>query len=309
MVLVVFILGTNIFLFALNQNTSFQEGISEVNQNDIDCTDEKASAFNTTYSVTDNTVWVGTHVNNDGPISIQILTLWTMDTTTQKYGYADRLNISLKSGDSLNLTGSSAVPVFLSGSSPSDVFTSWLVTDRGNRIQLELPVESEGVIVAQLSQGIGSMTLDLTQFRYFTFTSEVLNNYPSGTRGFNVPQNSYCAFGCYLTNLDPSMLPIVIDSHSLLWQPGRPGVAEGAWFIVNVSVNGSIAGTYSNITVGYGETKMFVFGSQNDLSLGAFSKGKTPNVVTTVATFLLLHGTIGSAAYAQNIPFVSLFYT
>ncbi len=59
----------------------------------------------------------------------------------------------------------------------------------------------------------------------------------------------------------------------------------------------------------YGERKMLVFASKFDLGLGAFDRLKTANAVTTVATFLLLHGTLDSTAFAQSIPFVSLFYT
>lgn len=53
---------------------------------------------------------------------------------------------------------------------------------------------------------------------------------------------------------------------------------------------------------------MLVFASDTDLGLGSFGRLETPNAVTTVATFLLLHGTMNATAFAQNIPFVSLFY-
>ncbi len=309
MVLIVFFLGSNVFMYALNQNASFQDSVSLANQKELDCANEELKAFNATYNVIGSKVWLEAQITNYGSVSVQVLTLWTMDTTTQKYGFNDTLNISLKSGESVSLSGVSALSVTVEGCSLSDDFTSWFVTDRGNRIQLEPMEEPKSIIVAQIAQGIGSMALDLTKFRYFNYTSEALSNYPDGVISFNILKNSYVAFGCYLTNLDPSMQTIVIDSHSLFWQPGRPSVSEGVWFIVNVNSNGSISGTYSNITINYGETRMLVFASQNDLSLGAFSKAKTPNVVDSVATFLLLHGKIGSAAYAQNIPFVSLFYT
>jgi hypothetical protein len=53
---------------------------------------------------------------------------------------------------------------------------------------------------------------------------------------------------------------------------------------------------------------MLIFASDDDLEIGAFNRQKTPNAQTTVATFLVLHGTIGSSPYAQSIPFVSLYY-
>ncbi|MFQ6081134.1 MAG: hypothetical protein ACE5OW_05670 [Candidatus Bathyarchaeia archaeon] len=305
LVLIVLFLYANVFTFILIQNTSFQEVVSEVNQMDIDRSSEKITVSNVNYTVVGDEVYVEAQVTNDGPVSVQIITLWVIDTTTQKYGYNDTLNINLKTGDALNFTGSNALRVTIEDSSSSSVFASWFVTDRGNLIPLE-----KKLMVAQLARGIGYLTLEFDKFRYFTYESEQkLANYPDGTIGFDAPKNEYVAFGCYLTNLDPKRRTIVIDSHSLFWQPGRPGVAEGAWFIVNVNDDGTINGTYSPISVDYEETKMLVFASQNDLGLGSFKRLSTPNVVTTVATFLLLHGTIGSTAYAQNIPFVSLFYS
>jgi hypothetical protein len=295
-------------MFALNKNAEFQNSVSQTNQKEMDSSNEDLKAFNTTYSVVGDKVLVETQITNFGSVSSQIMTLWTMDTNTQKYGYNDTVNINLQSGDSATVSGSTALQTTISGSHSSDIFTSWFVTDRGNRIQLEPLEQPKSIIVAQLAQGIGSMALDLTKFRYFSYNSEALSSYPNGNISFNIPKNSYVAYGCYLTNLDPTMQTIVIDSHSLFWQPGRPSVSEGVWFVVNVNSNGIISQTYTNITINYGETKMLVFASQNDLGLGAFAKVKTPNVVDSVATFLLLHGTIGSSAYAQNIPFVSLFY-
>jgi len=306
LVLIVFFLYANVFTFILIQNTSFQEVVSEVNQRDIDRSIEKLTISNVNYTVVDDQVCVQTQVKNDGPVSVQIVTLWVIDTTTQKYGYNDTLSINLKTGDALNFTGSNPLAVTIEDSNPSDIFTSWFVTDRGSLIPLE---KERGITVAQIAKGIGYLTLEFERFRYFTYESaQKLMNYPGGTISFDVPKNEYVAFGCYLTNLDPAKRMIIVDSHSLFWQPGRPGVSEGAWFMVNVNDDGTIKGTYSSISLAYGETKMLVFASQNDLGLGSFNRLRTPNVVTTVATFLLLHGTIGSTAYAQNIPFVSLFY-
>jgi hypothetical protein len=309
LVFIAFFIGTNVFLFSVIQQTSFQLGISEVNLKDSECSNEMVTASNTAYSVIGNQVNVETLIENRGPISVHIITLWTIDQTIQKYGYNHTVSIYIKPGQTYVFSESNSLYTTIVGTEPFHSFLSWIVTERGNLIQLQPFEPPQEVVVAQVSQGIGSIALDMEQFRYFTFASDqVLASFPNGVVGFNTPKNCYVAFGCYLTNLDPSMERIVIDAHSLFWQPGRPGVAEGAWFIVNVNPDGTILGTYSNITINYGETKMLIFASQNDLSIGAFGKAKTPNVVTTVATFLLLHGTIGNRAYAQSIPFVSIFY-
>ena len=308
LVLIVLLLYSNVFVFMLNQNALFQDVVSEVNQKDIDRSNEKVTVSNINYTVVGDQVRVGAQVTNDGAVSVQIVTLWVLDTTIRKYGHNDTLNINLRTGDTLNLTESNAMIVTVEGSDSSDVFTSWFVTARGNLIPLQKEQGAE-IIVANVAQGIGAIALDFDNFRHFSYTdADTLANYPNGTVGFDVPKTTYAAFGCYLTNFEIEKRTIVIDSHSLFFQPGRTGVSEGAWFIANVDANGNINGTYTPISMKYGETKMIVFASKFDLGLGAFGGLKTANAITTVATFLLLHGTIGSTAFAQNIPFVSLFY-
>ena len=213
----------------------------------------------------------------------------------------------MNAGETLNLSGYSGLIFQMDNSETSDSFTSWFVTDRGNLMPL---AEEQALIVAQLAQGVGDLALVFDEFRYFVFASgQELSNYPDGNKTFDVPQNTYIAFGCYLTNLNPLKQTIIVDSHSLFWQPGRSGVSEGAWFIVNVAENGTINQTYTPVSLEYGETRMLIFASQNDLGQGSFNRVRTPNAVTTVATFLLLHGIKGISAFAQNIPFVSLYYS
>lgn len=79
--------------------------------------------------------------------------------------------------------------------------------------------------------------------------------------------------------------------------------------MVSTDANGTISSTYSPTTLSYDDTKMLVFASKFDMGIGSFDRLKTANAQTTVATFLVLHGTIGAMAYAQSIPFVSLYYS
>lgn len=306
MVLVVLFLYSNVFIFILNENSSFQEEVNDVNQENIYRDSEKIVTSNVTWTLGEDQVLITALIRNEGPVSVELVNLWVVDTNDLCHGYNDTLSISLKPGNEAFFTGTDALRVNLDISYTSGIFTSWFVTARGNLISLERDQE---VVVADVAQGIGSMSLDIEKFRYFTFESDTkLANYPLGNITFNIPKNTYIAFGCYLTNLDPSMQTIIIDSHSLFWQPGRPSVAEGTWFIVNVNADGTVSESYSSISLLHGETKMLVFASQNDLGLGGFSKLRTANVVTSVASYLLLHGSVGSNGYAQNIPFVALFY-
>ena len=305
LVLTVLVISTNVFLWALTQNAVYNDVVRQRNQQDVDRLMENIIATNTTYVVPSaNTINVTTSIVNGGSTAAQIVTLWVMDATLQKYNVTDlqASNLNLNPGNRQTFSKAVRIP----GAISTDSFGAWFVTARGNTVNLAIV---QTVMVADVAQGIGSMAMEFATFGYYTFASSTkLANWPTGIVSFNVPKNEYVAFRANLRNLDPRKLTITLDSHSLFWQPGRSGVSDNAWFIVNVEADGTIKSTYTPITIAYLETKTIIFASQNDLGLGSFSQLKTPNTVTSVAAFLLLHGTIGSTPYGQNIPFVSLFY-
>jgi FlaG/FlaF family flagellin (archaellin) len=306
LVLIVILLYSNVFVFMLDQDASFQDVVSEVNQMDVDRSTEQITVTDVNHTVVGDQVHIEAQVTNDGAVSVQINTLWVVDRFTKKYGNNNTLTISLKPGDTLSFGESNALKVTIEGSSSLTGFTSWFVTARGNLIPLE---EQETIIVAQVALGIGAMAMDLGNFRYFTYESATkLVNYSTGTVSFDIPKNTYIAYGCFLTNFDTDKRTITIDSHSFFWQPGAAGIGEENWFIVNVEADGTINGTYTSISIAYGETKMLVFASGKDVGTDSFLRERTPNADGVVATFLLLHGTIGSSAFSQNIPFVSFYY-
>jgi FlaG/FlaF family flagellin (archaellin) len=308
MVLILVFLYTQVYMFMQNENARYQSAVGEVNQMDIDRSSEALAVSDLDYAVVEDELHVTIQVRNIGPALVQIVTLWVIDKTTNSYGCNDTLNLQLKPGDIEFFTESNTLKVTLAGSNSSNIFASWFVTSRGNLIPLEKEGETQQVVIAQVALGIGALAMDFDAFRYFTYeATDKLANYPSGNSGFDVPAGTYVAFGCYLTNYDLKKRTITLDSHSLFWQPGRTGVGESSWFIVNVNDEGSINGTYTEITMEYGERRLLVFASKFDLGLGSLDRLKTDNAVTTVATFLLLHGTLDSDPFAQSIPFVSLF--
>ncbi|UCE28694.1 MAG: hypothetical protein JSV85_05300 [Candidatus Bathyarchaeota archaeon] len=314
LMLIIFMVSTNVLLWSFSRNAEYNQAVMEKNQEEADRIDERVIAFKVGYYVDEDEgkVKVEARLENAGSLAARIINMWVLDTTTQRFGFnetVESLNLNLKPGDILNLTGSNGIVVSIDGVSSSDAFNSWFVTARGNTVPLEEDQMDQSIIVADLSRGVGYLALEFDEFRYFTYESpHKLGNYPSGTLGFDVPKGEYVAFGCLLTNLDPLRRTIVIDAHSLFWQPGRAGIAEGYWFIVNVEADGTINEAYSSVAMNYQDTKMLVFASDDDLDIGSFTRQKTPNAQTTVATFLVLHGTLGSGPYAQSIPFVSLFY-
>lgn len=312
LMLIIFMVSTNVLLWTFSQNAEYNEAVRETNQEEADRRNENIIASGGNYSVSGDKVTVEAELTNKGVLAVRIVNLWVFDTTIQRHGFNTtivELSLDLNPGDSSSVS----IAVTIPGTDGSHTFNSWFLTARGNMISLEEDTSSLGQQQSTYPKVVmGALVLDFDKFRYFGYMGYPYNqlvNYPDGTLGFDIPQQEYVAYGCYLTNVDPANRTMIIDSHSLLWQPGRPGVPEGAWFIVNVNATGRIATTYSPMTVEHGQTKMVVFASANDLSLGGFKRLDPPNVQTTVATFLLIHGTLDSSPYAQSIPFVSLFYT
>jgi len=304
LVLTVFVIGTNIFFWTLAQNTIYNQAVKERNQRDVDRLIENVIATNATFVVpSPGRVNATADLMNAGPISAQIVTLWVLDATQQKYNVTDlrASDINLNPGDSRSLMMIVDIP----GADSANVFNAWVVTARGNKVNLATP---QTIVVANLAQGIGSMALDFYVFRYFTYvTSTKLANYPSGTSGFNVPSRTFIAFGVVLTNLDPSKRTITLNTYSQCWLyfPKAPGQST-IFYIVSVAADGTITTPYSPITVAFKETKLIVFASDVAGSLSRVSISSSVENLPCALNLLLL-GTIGTRDYGQNIPFVSMY--
>lgn len=304
MVLVMMFLGTSVFLWTLSQNTMYNEAVRARNQEEADRRSENVVALSGHYSVSGSNVTVTVVLKNAGSVAAELINLWVIDTNQSKYAYHP-LSLNLNPGDIKPV----AYTVTILDTSANNTFVSWFVTARGNTVPLERETE-ESVIVAQVAQGIGSLALDFNTFRYYLYESGTkLANYPDGIVSFNVPKGTEIAYGCRLTNLDPRKETITLNSHSVIWQPSVGTGVERLWYIVNVQPDGTINGTYSDITLAYGETKLLCFASKNDLGESGFERVKTPISIGIMPTFLLLHGSIGSHTYGQNIPFVSIYYS
>jgi len=306
LVLTVLVLSTNMFLWTLTQNALYNQAVKERNQQDVDRLIENIIATNATYWVpSTGTVNVTADLANAGSISAQIVTLWVLDATQRKYNVTDlrASNFNLNPGDHRLLSRAVQIP----GATSSNMFSAWIVTARGNKVNL---ATVQTVIVSDVTQGIGSMALNFFAFRYFTYaTSTKLANYPSGTTSFNVPgQGTPIAFGALLTNLDPQKSTITLNKYSNIWLifPGAPGQIV-QFFIVNVASDGTITtGGYTPISIAYKATTLIVFASASSSS---FSQSSVPPSLTPnpAAVNLMLLGTIGTRDYGQNIPFVSVY--
>ena len=214
-VLMILLLSSFVLITILNQNTSFQVGVREVNQMDIERSNEKVTFTNPDYAVISDQIHVTGHIKNEGTDLVQIITLWVEDTTIQQYNYNDTINIYVKSGDTVNFTESNPLIVTLQGADSSDVFNAWFVTARGNQIS---PEEEIAVTTTQEApppvSAFGVFSLDWFQFNYSSLQSPV----PSVAGSISKTED-YISFYVRVTNnynetatlKEPTMLMLLID--------------------------------------------------------------------------------------------------
>jgi len=310
LILIIFMVSTNVLLWTFSQNALYTQAAKDINQDEADRRNEKIVPTNGSYSVSGNQVTVEATLTNTGAVAAQIISLWVFATPIQTYNYTS-LSLNLNPGNVTKLTGPNAILVTVDGADSADDFVSWFVTARGNTIALEKE-ELEDVIVAQVAQGIGYLAMDFDTFRYFEYASDyVLEDYPGGSGSYIVPRTQHVVFRIRLTNYDPSggNRSLTLNSHSLVWMY-YPAVGKQVyWYVVNVSANGTISPTYSDMIIGFRETSYVYFASASDGVFTGTPDKQKPGTVGPAAINLLLLGTIGSSNYGQNIPFVSVYCT
>jgi hypothetical protein len=302
--LVVFAISTNVFLWTLSRNAEYTLAVKEENQKNIDRMSEYVSAAGANYSVLGEDVTITARITNAGSVAVQIINIWVFDTTQQTYANVP-VELSLNPGQASDYI----VIVEISGANASHEFVSWFVTARGNTVPLQT---EQDVILAQVSQGIGSLSLDFNVFRYFFYNSSVpqkLADYPTGIMGFNIPRTPEIAFGITLRNLDPLHRVMILNEYSQAWLyfPKSPGQSL-TWHIMNVSPDGTIVTPYTPISLAFGESKLFIFASKDPSIFGKVSIPAAARDLPCALNLLLL-GTIGFQDYGQNIPFVSTYVT
>ena len=336
MVLIVTVLASTYFVYTLSENTAYNTAVGQKNQLDQSVKSEYIQCGNTTYTCykyPDTNVNVRANVTNTGSVSVQFIRLWlcasnyTSDSipwTGYKFISLTNVNIQpgqtylLNNGNGINLT----VSGFISTYNSSYTYASWLVTSRGNTVALQTQIASSNVVIsAMVAQGIGAISMELNSFKYYDVSQVggkyVLSNYPNGGfSGYSVPRTSYVAFAVNLTNYDLKGRDVSFTSGSILWvifpvtgtQPRCAG-----WYIVDIYDNGTVKPTLSTIHLNYLESKTIIFASKQDVAAGFvlssaqdwWNGNQGPS-----ATNLLLVGTIGAgAAFGQNVPFVSIFFT
>lgn len=288
MVLVILFLYFNVYAFMVNRNTAFQDTASQVAQMNVDRSTETLAVSNVTPpSVSGSNVNVNCNIDNTGPLSVQLVSLWVKDLNlndalSQNYNWTSVSEV-LQPGGSAAFSGA----VSIANSKPGDQFALWFVTARGN-------VVSQSTTGA--TQGTGPVVVNFDQFRQYTLSGNVGGqDIGSPTSSLSIANYSYTIIAALLTNVDPSGQTITLASGSYVWAPTFSSSAMNAysWPIANVVNN-----VYQQN-----------FGSQN-LSPGIptwvyFGPTKPLNASGVLPLSIVLFGELGSSDYGQNIPFVS----
>lgn len=318
MVIIVWILASGYFIYTLSQNTVYNEAIREKNLLESNALSESVQVTNTTYRVNANDkVNVSANVTNVGSLSVQFTTLWAYASNSTYNGtsYAQLLpNVNVRGGANLSLSYNVTVQGLRLGSAYS--FSSWLITGRGNVVPLQKASSSyTSIVTSNTTQGIGALMMDFQNFNYYNVTqpgsSYILSGYPQGAPGYFVRQGGLgIAFQVNFTNVDPDMRNITLTAPSVLFSmfPETPQQIRAAyWYIVNVDASGTISNTFTPVALPYNVPTAIFFASKEMISGSQLFVPSSSVFTKTAPVNLALIGTIGSSAFGQNIPFVSIY--
>jgi len=285
--LVIFAISTNVFLWTLSRNAEYTLAVKEENQKTADRLNEYVIASGTNYSVPGDEIHIKVTLKNAGSLAVQLVNIWVFDTTQEKYAN-EPVDVSLHPGQSRPYS----VTIPISGSNTSHDFVSWFVTARGNTVPLQT---EEGVVIAELSQGIGSISMDFPKFRYHIYNVKNNELGPAQYK-FSIPNSEETILGAYLTNLDESRNDINLTHYSCIWLAETDSAARDDWPITEVVDNATVDFDYKILE--YGKPTLVFFGPTRPSSLSGIT-----------AVNILLYGTIGDKDYGQNIPFISIYVT
>jgi hypothetical protein len=319
---------STVFVWSLSQNTLYNNAVTQTRQADLDRSNENIVANVTCLSLPPNTVSVNGTLENDGPLSTQIVTLWVIDTnpTTHKTTYASKssLSMTLKTGNVTTLSGPTAINVTLANSA-ADSLSCWFITGRGNTIY-QNPMFNAGnttiinnggnsSIYSNVSSGIGLIGFDFKGFSHYDTNSSSTpgNNYNLGTfAGFSktyvVTQGQYTIFHVILTNYDPYGATMYINSPSAVYVIGSHSgtVKYNTWSLVNVTGNNTI-GYRLNPTFPV-QYKLPLFTPVDVFFAGTGTDGGSIDSGRVYPLNILVYGKLDSSDYGQNVPFVTLYF-
>ena len=132
MVLVVLFLYFNVFMFIQNQDTKFQDVISQSQQLDVDRNAERVTIANIQSPMMEaNQVYITCTIINNSSLPVKITRVWIKDLNTGNMGNSDSSPLPL-----VLPSGSSAIQksFIINIQNPSGLFYLQFVTSRGNLV-------------------------------------------------------------------------------------------------------------------------------------------------------------------------------
>jgi hypothetical protein len=320
MVFIIGVLASSYFLWTLSQNTIYNEAIRERNQLDVDRLSESAKVWSTAYNVPAiDAVNVSARIQNIGPSPIGFTTIWirVSNSTWNNYNFSTLSNANVAGGLNFSINLNIRVAGVTVNSSASYTFASWLITAKGNTVALQQTTVSSNIIISQTTMGIGALMMDFKNFTYYNVTGSspnyYLSPYPDGVSGYYVQnaRTNKIAFRVILTDLDQDGRDINLTQGSVLFivYPSSGGNYLGdRWYMVRVNeTNGQIYGTIGTVTLKINQPTSVYFASSSQGTVTPDTSSLQPSQVPNIgAVNLALVGQIGSDAFGQNIPFVSI---
>lgn len=208
-------------------------------------------------------------------------------------------------------------------------YTIKVLTTRGNTATALYPSLQPTLraINSQIAAGLGSLSLNFSSFAFHVYTktsgSYIIDKVDSYS-GSLVPHETQVVFSLQITNNDPDLGSITINSHSdlFVYQQCTQGCGQQpllVFYVINVASDGTITSTakdsFQPMVIPYGSNTTLYFGSINDLSLGAFaplsisgshSYGFGENDVFLEITGATVYSQ-NAILYAQSIPFAASY--
>ncbi len=323
MVLVVLFLVFNVQMFMLDRDTALQDTVSQTQELQADTNAEQLTFANTAVNIAGNQVTISCEIKNTSPLSIQLVTLWVMDSQTNYKN--TQISVPLNGGQTITFQRTVTLP-----QSPQSTPYFWFVTSRGNVFSSVAqaqgpegqagptgPSGPAGQPGAQGPQGpegtsglISSIQMNWLQFRYYDFGITAPANLavlPQAQSGCDIPQDHYVMVGAEFTNCDPNNRTITLTSDTYVWAVDpRDSTGNGAlktllsWPIVSVQ-NNHLYTSFINQTLPVGVPVTVYFLDTHHL---------TPHTTSNpIPLNINLYGTTSSGSYGQNIPFVSVKFT
>ena len=325
-VLIMISLISAVFVWSLSENTRYNNTVRQTNQADSDRSNEQIVANVTIRGSLDgNSVYVNGTLQNKGPLSAQITTLWVQNLNKTTYAHKDSLGITLKSG-SVTYLSDSTTSISLANSI-GDNLDCWFISGRGNIIHINPLFGAQTLninysypeysTISNVSMGIGIIGFDFKQFWHFDYnsTSTPPNNYNLGklaswSNTYVITQGQYTIFHVTLTSYDPTGKTMCVLPPSSIYVIGsHSGTVKFLTYdLVNVTGNDAtgfrINPTYPvNYTLPH-ETPVDVFFGDTGLDFSA----QMLDHGTIYPLNIMVFGKLGADDYGQNVPFVTLYF-